>query len=355
MDHIRIIRRAWNITWLYRALWVFGMLVALTTSRGGGGGNGGGTGARPQGGNTQIPPFGEWMPRVQSALQAVDWGAVAGVIVALVCLFFVLAVVFTILRYISNTALIRMVDGYEGTGAKVTIREGFRLGWSRGAFRLWLADLLVGVIGFAVVVLALAVVAAPLLLWLTQSSAARVVGTVLAIGLFILFLLALILAAAAVSILMQLVHRAIVLENRGVTDAFRRGWEMFRGRLGDNIIMGLILFGIGLAFSLVLIPVFFLVLVLAAITGGLPGLLAGGITSLFAHGAAPAIVGAIIGVPIFLIVLIVPLVFVGGLFETYKSSVWTLTFRELLALANVQPPAAPVAPIPPTMDATPAA
>ena len=39
MNHIKILKRALNITVNYRALWIFGMLLALTS--GSGSGNGG--------------------------------------------------------------------------------------------------------------------------------------------------------------------------------------------------------------------------------------------------------------------------------------------------------------------------
>ena len=47
MDHFKILRRAFQLTWSYRALWMFGILLALTTASsgvnsGGGGGGGGG-------------------------------------------------------------------------------------------------------------------------------------------------------------------------------------------------------------------------------------------------------------------------------------------------------------------------
>ena len=36
-----------------------------------------------------------------------------------------------------------MVDEYENTGTKMTVREGFRIGWSRTAWRLFLINLIV--------------------------------------------------------------------------------------------------------------------------------------------------------------------------------------------------------------------
>ncbi len=60
MDHMRILRRAFDITRAYRALWVFGILLALTAAHGGSsGGGGGGNGGNNQGNIPwrNFPPF----------------------------------------------------------------------------------------------------------------------------------------------------------------------------------------------------------------------------------------------------------------------------------------------------------
>lgn len=343
MDHIRIIRRAFDITRVYRALWLFGVLVALTTTRGGD--------PNPEYRFDQSDfdwqngwPR-EWPEIPFPYIPSDVINTIIGVGIALLCIVLLIGVAFAILRYVSNTALVRMVSGYEASGERVSVREGFRLGWTRASFRNWLIDLFFTVIGFLIVLVTLALVAAPLLLWTTGSDAAGAVGTVMTIGLFILFILTMILAAAVLSIVLELAYRSVILEGRGVFDGIRRGWELFRRRLGDVILMGLILFGISLVFTLLMIPVVILLLLAGGVVGGIPALLAGGITSLFTEGATPAVVGVLIGLPILLAVLSVPLLIIGGLFETFKSSVWTLTFRELLALESVQPPAAPAAPV----------
>lgn len=131
----------------------------------------------------------------------------------------------------------------------------------------------------------------------------------------------------------------------------RRGWGLLRQRLGDVVVMGLILFALSLGFTLVAIPVFFLVLAVAAVGGGLPALLAYAVTSLVVQGgAAPWIVATIVYLPIFIVILAIPLALLGGLVETFRSSTWTLTYRELLALeaarrnGHGQVPPAPSAP-----------
>ena len=105
MDHIKVLKRAWEITWRYRVLWIFGIILALTTARGGGGNNGGHAQYKVSG--EDFSPGGEFYipeisPEVVSMLIALGIG--------LVCVIVFLIVVATIARYVAETALIRMVD-----------------------------------------------------------------------------------------------------------------------------------------------------------------------------------------------------------------------------------------------------
>jgi hypothetical protein len=68
-----------------------------------------------------------------------------------------------------------------------------------------------------------------------------------------------------------------------------------------------------------------------------PALLAGGLASLAFEGPVPWILAAVAAVPIFILVMMVPLLFLGGLIEVFKSSVWTLTYREARALEGEEP------------------
>ncbi len=49
------------------------------------------------------------------------------------------------------------------------------------------------------------------------------------------------------------------------------------------------------------------------------------------------------GLPIFILVMIAPMLFLGGLVEVAKSSLWTLTYRELRALERVEKTQVPAA------------
>jgi hypothetical protein len=327
MDHIRILKRALSITTSYRALWIFGILMALTAggratgSNGGGGGNGG------TGPNTFHWP--QISPNVLTGL------IVAGVV--FLCVALLLAVVALIARYVAETALIRMVDQHEATGVKVSVRQGFRLGWSRAALRLFLMDFAIGLIALMAFLLLVLLAASPLLVWLTDSTPARVLGTLVAVALAVVVIFVAIVVGIALSLLVQFWHRAVVLEDRNVNAAVRRGWQLVRQRLGDVVVMALILFALGLAWAIVMVPVIFLLLAVAAIGAGLPALLVYAVGSLIAQGATPWIAAAIVGVPIFIVIMAIPLAVLGGLMQTFQSSSWTLTYRELLALEAARP------------------
>jgi hypothetical protein len=238
---------------------------------------------------------------------------------------------------VAETALIRMVDQHEATGEKVSVGQGFRLGWSRAALRLFLMDFVIGLSMLIAFLLSVLLAASPLLVWLTDSTPARVLGTVVAVALGVVIIFALILVSIALSLLLQFWHRAVVLEDRTINEAMRRGWQLLRQRLGDVVVMGLILFALGLALTIVMVPVIFLLVAVAAISGGLPALLVYAVASLIAQGATPWIAAIIVGLPIFIVVMAIPLAVLGGLVQTFQSSTWTLTYRELLALDAARP------------------
>ena len=319
MNHTKVLKRAWHIVGRYRALWVFGFILALTT---GGRGSSSGRVANNWGqySTDRIPP------EVVSTLIAIGIG--------LACLTVILIIAAAIARYVAATALIRMVDDHEETGQKRSVRQGFRMGWSRSAFRLFLIDLLIGLPLAVAFMLLFLLAAAPLLLWATESTAAGALGTATTIGLGLLVVLLAIVVAVILSVLKPFFRRACVLEELGVTAAIRQGYAVVRHNLKDVGLMWLITVGLRIGWAILMIPVAFLLLVVSGALGGLLALLAGGLTGLAFEGAAPWIVGGVVGIPIFILVLVAPLSFLGGLFEVFLSSTWTLTYRELCAEAT---------------------
>ncbi len=334
MNHIKILKRALNITINYRALWIFGMLLALTTSSGsgnGGGGDGNSSSTNSDPNFNWQNPFSE-LPQLSPEVTNM-W---IGIAIGLACLLLVLIVVGTIVHYISETAVIRMVDEHENSGEQLTIRQGFRLGWSRVAWKMFLIDLLV-CLGFIIAFLSLLTLAAlPLLVWLTKNTLLQIMGTIVSSGLILLLIFVAIVASLAITLILIFARRICALENLGVRASLRRSYEIIKQRLSDMVMMGVIMFGIGLVWALAIIPVILAIILAAALVAGLPALLVGSITGFFAEGSTPWIVAAIIGTPIFLIAVIIPGTLIGGWHQIFSSSTWTLTYREALALEQIQ-------------------
>ncbi|MBN1920310.1 MAG: hypothetical protein JW892_03640 [Anaerolineae bacterium] len=330
MDYIKVIKQAWNTTWNYKALWLFGILIALG-SGGGGGGSSGNSGAQFSGGS------GEWDFPNTFEIPQIPTGAIIATVVALCGFILLLTIATVIARYVSETALIRMVDEHEETGEKRTIKEGFRLGWSKGTWKIFLLDLLITLVFGAGFVLLLMLAATPLLAWITKSDALRAIGTVTAIGAILLSVLIAIAIGAVVNTFLHFIRRAVILEQKGVFEGIREGFAFVKAHLKDVALMWLFMLGINLAVALLMIPVVLLLLVLGAIVGGLPGAAVGALINLLTgNEMLPWIIGGGIGLFIFVAVVAIPSLFASGVYKTFESSVWTLTYRELHALEQLE-------------------
>jgi hypothetical protein len=229
-----------------------------------------------------------------------------------------------------------MVDDYEETGERRSVRRGFQMGWSVSALRLFLIDLGIGVPTALAFLLVFALTLSPLLLWLTESNVAGAIGTVLTIGLFFLAVLLAIVVGVALSVLKHFFQRVCVLEKQGVMESIRQGYAFARRHLQDVGLMWLIMVGVNIGWGILMIPVALLLVALGAALGGGLGLAVYGAAEA-AGGATPWIAAVLAGLPVFILVMGGPLAFLGGLMETFKSSTWTLTYRELRALERLEP------------------
>ena len=138
-------------------------------------------------------------PVVVFVILVPDQFLIIGLIAVLVCLILLLAVVAIVVTYVSRTALIGMVRQIDETEA-VTISDGWRLGWSKGAWRLFLLNLLIG-IPLAIISIVLILLAfSPLLLMFTKRTAFTVAGVVFTIFAVLFVILILILIGAVIGL-----------------------------------------------------------------------------------------------------------------------------------------------------------
>ena len=316
MHHTDLIKRAWQITWRYKVLWIFGILLALAS---GGGGSGGG-GSSSGGGTGVVPPM-PGLPNINPGL-AVAFSALC------CCLLLILVVAMTILRYVARTALYRGVDQIEAAGAAPTWREGFRLGWSNRAFRLWLLDLAVWIPFVVIAFVLLALGATPLLLLIIDNPVARGIGVATTVGLELLIAGLLFIAVLVLLALSQFWSREIAIADRNLGEALVTGYRLVRARLKDVGVMWLLMAAIGLGFGLVMLPIFFVVFMLALAVGGGLGFTLYRLTD-------SVLWAAFVGLPPFLLIMLVPLMLIQGVYLVFESSTWTLTYREVAGAAAV--------------------
>jgi hypothetical protein len=303
MDYGAVLKRAWEITWKYKGLWVLGILAACGSGGNGGGGGSGGRasssiqGDLGSGGANGLTQFFNNIPQETLIIAAI----------VLVSLFLVIALVALILGVIGQGGLIAGFNQAD-EGADVNLAEAFGMGthffWRILGLRLLLfvaaVILVIAFIVFAIVTLGLGVFC------------------LICIGVPLLIL---------AGVYVTLTTVAIVVEDLGVFEAFRRAWEVIRGNLGAVVVMGVILV-LGSAIVGLLFAAPFILILIPVITA-------------MAVGTQSALgTGYILG-GVCLVLYIPVLIVLNGILTTYVMGAWTLTYKRLTGRAGMAPAAVP--------------
>ena len=369
MNYQKVLKQSWDLGWRYRALWLFGAILALTTA------NGFFFAADPdwdvsgeriavklsENSTIYIPGEGPDIDLTRPnnhvfQIDDNDWEELQrlfneelrgdlipqGVWAILITVGVVAAgmTVFGILgRYTAETALIRMVHEEKETGEKAGILRGLRMGFSRSAWRLFLIDVLINLPMLLALFLAFGLALLPILFWAVGSTAAGVTGALLTFGAVFLVIILSIIVSAALSLFVQVIRRACVIEGLGVLASIGRGFGLVRRHFKEAVIIWLIWIGTRLTWMLATVPALILIspilmlfIIAGVAAGGVPAVLVSGLLSTTLAEPFYWIVGILAGLPLFLLVMLAPMLFLGGLVEVFKSSTWTLAYRELCGL-----------------------
>jgi hypothetical protein len=304
MDFGAVLSRAWQIIKKHKALWIFGILAGC------------GNAATSGGSNSGFQYSSEDMPRQFDPLlrqfeRIPDWQIATFIlIIGIIVLTLVLLVI--ILGTIGRVGLIRGTLLAEKGNEKILFGELFSA--SMGYFWRVLVVNLVGGILLGVGFLILAVP----------------VG-ILTCGIGLLCLVPMIWFAQLV---IEQTNIAIVVENAGIGEGLRRGWEVVTKNLGPMIVMALILYlGIGLiAGAIIGLPI--ALVVGPAVVGTIFG----------ATQEIPQVIGGTVLIAGLCLVAYLPvLILLNGILRAYISSAWTLTYMKLTSRTEV------VEPIPPAL------
>ena len=362
IDPIKILRRAWYILWSYRALWVFGLVLALAAgSSAGSNSNNGVRFQQDAGEHQQIAPesmreafqqfqrelnrlFQQGIPDMNISGQ--DLNTFLWVIGAFVVVMLLVGIVVAVARYVSENAVIRMVDDYEASGAKLTVREGFRLGWSRTAWRLFLINLIVNMPAIALVLVLLFAGIGIYFGVINGNVNFAAVSVVSAIVIVFVTIFVVVILTILLHLLRNFFWRVCVLENAGVRESLQRGLALVLENWKSVGLMWLVMIGLGIVWAIASIILFIITIPIVIVTGffavlisAIPYLLLVGLFSLFLNGVLPWIAAGLFLIPMFFPIAFSPWVLLGSWQSVFTSSVWTLTYREIKALPAVAPEA----------------
>jgi len=310
MNYSEILFRAWQIIWKHKVLWIFGILAGCANSGGGGGGGGNFNFSRDRQAPAQLQPYLDQAQNFFESTPTETWIMIA---IGIGLLILILVVLGIFLGTIGKIGLIRGAQqADQDIEARLTFGELFK-GSLPYFWRVFLLNLLVGLAFFlGIIILAVGIV----------------LGAVLTLGVGLLCLIPLLCLLVPVGVVIGVVIEqamiAIVVENLGVMDGLRRGWEVVKTNIGPLVVMWLIL---GLAISGI-----------AGIILGLPMILVfvPFVIGLFAKADQALQTGLIISLVCCAAYLPV-LILLSGILQSYVQSAWTLTFLRLTKPVQFSP------------------
>lgn len=278
MEYGKVFRRAWQITWQWKILWVLGFVASL---------------GRGVGGLRDIfSPF-SW-PGLNALLEAE--GATNDIGTGAACGMIDLGIALWAVSTITWGGLIAAVWQVEDEGS-----TSFGWAWQVVATRFWT---LVGIgilTAVPLIVMALIVVAV---------GVSDGVGVIVAVGLAVV--------AWLVWLIQVYAQRAAILEGLGWIEAFKQGWQVLRANIGPTLVLGLIFLVIGT--------------IVGEVEATLGRLITGAVTS--TDEGASASVAAYAGT--LLAILLGALI--GSVVNTFSSVTWTLVYRDLVSAGHRRSP-----------------
>lgn len=279
-----VLTRAWQIIWKHKILWVFGIFAGC--SGGGGGGGGGGF----SNGNQPFGEFGRMMERVGDWISENPW---------IIALFVLALIVFIVLAiFLGTVGRIGLIRGtYQAEQGAESLVFGELFSGSLPYF--WRVFGLSFLVGLAFLIVILPIIAFGVL--------TAGIGFACLLPLICL----LIPVGMVVNIIIEQANAAMVLDDLGISDGFRRGWDVFKSNLGPVLIMAIILAVLGFVVGLVIaLPIILAIFPFAfGLAGGETGML------------WVAVVCCAVYFPVLLLL--------GGILTSFTQSSWTLTYLRL--------------------------
>lgn len=311
MNFGELFKKAWQIIWKHKILWLFGVLAGCgTASYGGGGGGGGGGGSTSsmqigrgpgswEGFPLLEPGTQAWIENALLWLESIPWWVWVLLAIAVVLVSLILSVLLMMVGTLGSTGVIKGTSMADEAGVEsqpisfTTIFTAIKPYY----WRVFLLNFGLRILGlFAGILLAI-----PVFIFVICTCC---------LGLFLLVPI-----GWFIDLLVTFTTITIIEEDQGIFDGIGRAWQIITRKLGNVVVMFLIL-GIGQ-----MIIGFFISLPLLLVPLPL-------VINLFATGFE-AVTGGLILSGILLMVFVPVIVFLSGILKAYVLTSWTLTYRRL--------------------------
>jgi len=293
IPYIEILKQAGRIVWQHRYLLWFGFLMAL-----------GSPGSFNIGNSNE--DFGK-QGEVAKSFFETHWQ-----IVLVIALFlFAIGIALLLVSFIAKAGLVRSV-----VLVSQNKKTDFRAGWRSG--KKYLGKLLkLFLLFFLATFVIMIILAVPVVyLVIAKSWVSAVLVGLLAIAIFVPLMF-------VFSLTKIFAEFYIILFNLRLRSAIEAGYTLLVKNIGHSIIFGLLLMAVSLAAGIVLLPVAGIALVILVPAGAIFYYLSKIAFAIF------------LGLAILL--FLAAILFVSAIFQTYKSTAWTLFFQEI---AKVEKPEA---------------
>lgn len=329
MDYFGILKKAWNITWKYKALWILGLFAGM------GSGSGGNGGSSYQQSSSDFSSG--------TADQFTQWaGDNLALIAIVVGILVVIGFVFWVLSIAAQGGLVHGVNE-AAEGRKPSLRDAWGVGFGK-----WGRTFMIGLVLGLPIIVVVGVFILLMVVMIGGGAAAgeEVAGAAIAGGLCLVlpvFIVVMIALSVVVGVVMQLALRYGILDDVTFGQAIKRGWNDLWGKRGAFVmwlVMLLPQFAAGIVMLLFMVP--FLLPAIGFI-----------VAEQFVMAAAMFVLMGL--------VMMLP----TAVYGTFVSSAWTIFFRQMTGKEpsassrpavppSYMPPPAPLAgvdvPLPPSAE-----
>lgn len=306
MDFGKVLTRAWQITWRWKALWILGFLASL------------GQGWNPSSSVNYTTDGKDWGSQGMQLSDRIP-GEIWAIIGVVSCLAILLGIALWVLSIIGRGGLVAGVQQVEQEGS-TSLGQAWRVGVKR-FWTLFGLNILTSLPVLILVIAGLVLMGFLVFGTIAAIDSAAEVGGVLGGSALLLCGGTLCCGTLLLGIVLEQIRvygeRAAILEGLNWIDSFKRGWQVIREHLGPTVLLWLIFLVLGLVLA-------------AVIFGGLAA-----VVLPFVAVFHNVDVGSWIVVPICLggLLGIILSALIGSIVTTFTSATWTLAYRELTGIA----------------------